>query len=42
MDMVRKDLEKGVAKDQGAFFGESSGSAVYEGTEVEGMGAQQR
>jgi len=35
MAMVRQDIEKGVAKDWGAFVGETNGYAVAEGTEIE-------
>ena len=35
MAMIRKDFEKGVNKDWGAFVGESNGYTITEGTEVE-------
>ena len=35
MAMVRRDIEKGVSKDWGAFVGETNGYAVAEGTEIE-------
>jgi hypothetical protein len=35
MAMVKKDLEKGISKDWGAFIGESSGYAIAEGSETE-------
>jgi hypothetical protein len=35
MAMVRKDFEKGVTKDWGAFVGENNGYAIDEGTELE-------
>jgi len=37
MAMVRQDIEKGIVKDWGAFLAESSGYAVYEGSEIEVM-----
>ena len=35
MGMVKKDMEKGITKDWGAFVGEGSGYCVVEGTETE-------
>jgi hypothetical protein len=35
MAMVKKDLEKGISKDWGAFVGEGKGYAIAEGTEAE-------
>jgi hypothetical protein len=35
MAMVKKDLEKGISKDWGAFIGEGKGYAIAEGTETE-------
>ena len=35
MGMVKKDLEKGMSKDWGAFIGEGSGYAIAEGSETE-------
>ena len=35
MAMVKKDLEKGISKDWGAFIGEGSGYAIAEGSETE-------
>jgi hypothetical protein len=35
LDMVKKDLEKGIMKDWGAFVGENNGYCVAEGNEVE-------
>lgn len=40
--MVRQDFEKGITKDWGSFVGESSGYAVFEGTEVEVMKSLQK
>jgi hypothetical protein len=37
MAMVRQDIEKGMAKDWGAFVGETDGYTVYEGGEVDVM-----
>jgi hypothetical protein len=42
MVMVRKNLEIGLTKDWGAFVGEASGYAIYEGTELEVMNAIQQ
>ena len=42
MALVKKDLEKGVFKDWGAFIAEGSGYAIAEGSEVEvSLAAQQ-
>jgi hypothetical protein len=35
MGMVKKDIEKGVSKDWGAFIGEGGGYAIAEGSELE-------
>jgi len=35
MEMVKKDLEKGILKDWGAFVGEGRGFGIMEGTETE-------
>lgn len=35
MAMVKKDLEKGISKDWGAFIGEGKGYAIAEGSEAE-------
>ena len=35
MEIVKKDIEKGVIKDWGAFPGELNGFDIFEGTEVE-------
>jgi hypothetical protein len=35
--MIRKDFEKGIAKDWGTFVGQSKGYAVQEGTELDVM-----
>ena len=35
MAMVKKDLEKGISKDWGAFVGEGRGYAIAEGSETE-------
>lgn len=35
VDMVKKDMEKGILKDWGSFIGENAGYAVAEGTELE-------
>ena len=35
MAMVKKDLEKGISKDWGAFIGEGKGYAIAEGSEIE-------
>ena len=35
MAMVKKDLEKGISKDWGAFIGEGKGYAIAEGSETE-------
>jgi hypothetical protein len=35
MAMVKKDLEKGISKDWGAFIGEEKGYAIAEGSETE-------
>jgi hypothetical protein len=35
MGMVKKDMEKGISKDWGAFIGEGGGYAIAEGSEVE-------
>ena len=35
MAMVRKDLEKGISKDWGAFAGEERGYVIVEGNETE-------
>ena len=37
MALVKKNLEIGLTKDWGAFVGETSGYAIYEGTELEVM-----
>jgi hypothetical protein len=37
MAMIRKDFEKGIAKDWGTFVGQSKGYAVQEGTELDVM-----
>lgn len=42
MAMVRQDIEKGITKDWGGFVGETSGYAVFEGTEIEVMNALQQ
>ena len=42
MAMIRKDIEKGLTKDWGAFVGETGGYAVNEGTEVEVMNGLQQ
>lgn len=42
MAMVKKNLETGLTKDWGAFVGETSGYAIYEGTELEVMNAIQQ
>ena len=42
MAMVRQDIEKGMAKDWGAFVGETNGYTVYEGAEVEVMKSLQQ
>lgn len=42
MAMIRKDIEKGIMKDWGAFLGESNGYGVLEGTEVEVMKSLQQ
>ena len=42
MAMVRQDFEKGIAKDWGAFVGQTNGYSVFEGTEVEVMKALQQ
>jgi hypothetical protein len=42
MSMIRKDIEKGVTKDWGAFIGESKGYAVFEGAELDVMNAMQQ
>ena len=42
MSMVRKDIDKGITKDWGAFIGESNGFAVFEGTELAVMNALQQ
>ncbi len=42
LDVVRQDMEKGIAKDWGAFVGETNGYFVLEGDEVEvGLTTQQ-
>ena len=42
LDVVRKDMEKGITKDWGAFVGETNGYFVLEGNEVEiGLTIQQ-
>ena len=35
LGLVKQELEGGIVKEWGAFAGESSGYAVYEGTELE-------
>ena len=40
--MVTQDLEKGIMRDWGAFVGEASGYAIYEGGELEVMKALQQ
>jgi hypothetical protein len=35
MAMVKKDLEKGISKDWGAFIGEGKGYSIAEGSEAE-------
>jgi hypothetical protein len=35
MGMVKKDMEKGISKDWGAFIGEGGGYAIAEGSETE-------
>ena len=35
MAMVKKDMEKGVSKDWGAFIGEGGGYVILEGSEIE-------
>jgi hypothetical protein len=35
MAMVKKDLEKGISKDWGAFIGEEKGYSIAEGSETE-------
>jgi len=42
MSIVRKDIDKGITKDWGAFIGESNGFAVFEGTELAVMNALQQ
>jgi len=42
MAMVRKDIEKGIIKDWGAFVGEKGGYHVAEGTELEVMNQLQQ
>ena len=42
MAMVKKNLETGLTTDWGAFVGETSGYAIYEGTELEVMNAIQQ
>ena len=42
MSMVKKDMEKGITKDWGAFVGEGRGYCVVEGTETEISGLVQQ
>ena len=35
IEMVKRDMKKGISKDWGSFVGEGSGYGVAEGTEVE-------
>jgi hypothetical protein len=42
MAMVRKDFEKGLTKDWGAFVGENNGYSVGEGPELEVMKSLQQ
>ncbi len=42
MEMIKKDIKKGLIKDWGAFVGELNGYAVNEGSELEVMNATQQ
>ena len=42
MEMIKKDMKKGLIKDWGAFVGELRGYAVDEGSELEVMNATQQ
>jgi len=42
MAMVRQDFDSNIAKDWGAFLGESQGYSIFEGTEMEVMNTLQQ
>jgi len=42
LGLVKQDMEKGVIKDWGSFFGETRGFAIGEGTELEVATALQK
>ena len=42
MAMTKEDLDKGLALSWGAFIGETSGYAIYQGTEIDIMKAVQQ
>ena len=42
MNMIKKDRKKGLAKDWGAFVGETSGYTVFDGPELDVMTTLQR